>query len=423
MKRILFISLMLLLLFSFPLLGTQHDSPQQESITLRGRVLAGDSHKALSNASITIEGGNTSSVTNQDGYFVLKIPSLLKNSNIVIRYLGYENLIIPVVALIDKPNSNIIIKPSSIELGELFVVSGDGSDIVREALKRIPQNYESSPIMMVGFYRESIMKNSNYISLVETVLDIYKSSYKSFEEDQAKIYIGRKATDISPRDTVLMKFQGGINASLMLDVAKHPEIIFSPSLEEYVFSIDQIISINNKAHYKIRFEPLQGITDILFRGNIYIDSDSYAISRMEFNMNVEDRKDAVNIFIRKKPAKMKVDVVEARYVADFIENDGKWFFNYSSTNVAFRVRWTNRLFGLFSTVYNISSEMAITDRYDSAVNKFPRNERIKSSDVIAEKVEHFQNPDFWGDYNVIEPELEISKAIKKLSGKLMRREE
>ena len=142
---------------------------------------------------------------------------------------------------------------------------------------------------------------------------------------------------------------------------------------------------------------------------------------MEFNMNVEEEKEAPKIFIKRKPAKMKVDVNKAQYVVDFIENNGKWYFNYSSIEVIFRVRWTNRFFGLFSTTYTIGSEIAITDRYDNKVLKFPRNERIQSTDVIAEKVEHFLDPDFWGEYNVIEPNQEIMDAVKRLSGKLQRR--
>ncbi len=421
MKKYRMINLLLLLLFSFQLFGD--DVPQAQSYTLRGRVLASDTRDPLSNASVTVGNLNISSVTNQDGYFTLRVPASARNSRLIIRYLGYENLEVPVVTLIDKPTNHILLIPSFIELGPIEIVSGDGSELMREALSRIPQNYSADPNMMVAFYRESIKKNATYISLVETVLDVYKSSYRSYESDQAKIYIGRKATDISPRDTVLMKFQGGISTALMLDVAKNPEIVFGEKGDEYVFTIERMISINNKPHYEINFQPQNGIKDILFRGKVYLDVKSLALVRMEFNMNVEGRKDASNIFIRRKPAKMKVDVEEARYVADFIENDGKWFFNYSSTEVRFRVRWTNRFFGLFATNYTIGSELAVTDRYREGVNKFPRNERIRSTDVIAEKVEHFRDPDFWGEYNVIEPDMEITNAIKRLSGKLMRRRE
>jgi hypothetical protein len=207
----------------------------------------------------------------------------------------------------------------------------------------------------------------------------------------------------------------------MLDIAKNPEVVFGTDGAEYSFHIEGLININNKPHYIISFKPNPGIEEILFRGKIYLDAKSLAFARMEFNMNVEERKDAATIFIRRKPSKMRVEVNDAHYVVDYIENGGKWYFNYSSTEVEFRVRWTNRFFGLFATSYIIGSEMAVTDRYNDNVVKFPRNERIRSTDVIAERVEYFLDPYFWGEYNVIEPDQQITDAIKRLSGKLRRR--
>jgi len=305
---------------------------------IRGRVLGGDTNEPLVNASVSVQQVNVSSVTNQDGYFSIRVPASTKNSQLLIRYLGYENRNIPIITLIDNPNNHITLKPSPIELSEVVVVSGDGKELIKEALQRIPQNYPDNPHMMVAFYR----------------VDIYKATYSSYSNDQAKIYIGRKATDISPRDTVLLKFQGGISDALMLDIAKNPEIVFGTDASEYQFHIEGLININDKPHYVISFAPHPGIKDILFRGNIYLDAASLAFARMEFNMNVEDRKDAANIFIRRKPSKMRVDVNKAQYVVDFTESDGKWFFNYSSTEVSFRVRWTNRFFGLFAPLIQLA---------------------------------------------------------------------
>ncbi len=396
---------------------------QNDMISIRGRILAADSGKPLFNASISVENSNVAVVSNQDGYFSLRIDASLQNSSLIVRFLGYENRKIPIKELTGKPDTQILLSPSAIQLSEIQVLSGDGTELVRKALSRIPSNYPQEPNMMVAFYRESIKKNGNYISLVEAVLDIYKASYKSYEEDQAKIYIGRKATNISARDTVLMKFQGGISTALLLDVAKKDEIVFGEDGSEYLFTIQGVLNINNKQHYVVAFEPRPEVKEIVFRGTIYIDAQSFAIARMEFNMNVENRKDAAALFIRKKPAKMRVMVEKAHYFVDFIEKDGKWYFNYSSTNLDLRVRWMNRFFGLFATNYSVQSEIAITDRYTDKAAKFPRNERIRSTDVIAEKVEYFTDVNFWGDYNVIEPNLEISKAIKKLSDKLKRRAE
>lgn len=419
-------SILFFLICMLPLVhaGTVEGEQRPDStFVLRGRVLGGDTNQPLVNASITVSQANVSSITNQDGYFSIRVPASTRNARIIIRHLGYENREIPVITLIDSPNNHIALVPSPIQLGEVQVVSGDGRELVQEALRQIPRNYPEDPTMMVAFYRESVKKGSRHISLVEAVLDVYKASYRSYSNDQARIYIGRKATDISPRDTVLLKFQGGISDALMLDIAKNPEIVFGTDGDEYNYHIEGLININNKPHYMITFQPRDGIPDILFRGIIYLDAASLAFARMEFNMNVEDRKDAANIFIRRKPSRMRVEVSHAHYVVDFTENDGKWHFNYSATEVEFRVRWTNRFFGLFATTYTIGSEMAITDRYGDNVVKFPRNERIRSTDVIAEKVEHFQDPNFWGEYNVIEPDQEITDAIKRLSGKLQRRQD
>ena len=416
------ITLLLIVCLS-PATSLLYSNMQQEgsTIQLRGRVLGGDTNQPIVNASVTIESVNVSTVTNQDGYFSIRVPAESRNSKLIIRHIGYSNREIPVITLIDSPNNHIALIPAPIELGELQVVSGDGSQLVKDALYKIPQNYSPSPNMMVAFYRESIKKGSSYISLVETVLDVYKASYRSYNNDQSRIYIGRKATDITPRDTVLLKFQGGISDALMLDIAKNPEIVFGTDGSEYNFHIEGLINFNNKPHYRISFTPLSMIEDILFRGTIYLEHETLAFARMEFNMNVEDRKDAANIFIRRKPSKMRVEVVKAQYVVDYIEDNGNWYFNYSGTDVEFRVRWTNRFFGLFSTNYLISSEIAITDRYDDNIIRFPRSERIRSTDVIAERVEYFLDPTFWGEYNIIEPDQEITDAIDRLSDKLRRR--
>lgn len=388
---------------------------------LKGRVLALDTRKPLPSASISIRNSNVSTITNDDGYFSIRIPQNRTNQPLIVRHLGYSNKEVSIHTLRENPNAPILLAPAAIELDELEILRGDGAELVRNALHRIPKNYATDPNMMVAFYRESIRKNNNFISLVETVLDVYKESYKTYSNDLARIYIGRKATDVSPRDTLLLKFQGGINDALLVDIAKNPEMVFGENGEYYHFTIERMILINDKPNYVISFKPKYESLDLLFRGTIYLEQNSLAFTRMEFNMNVENRPEAASLFVRHKPSRMRVTIDEAAYLVDYIEKDGKWYFNYSSTRLGLRIKWTNRFFGLFSTYYTVASEMAITDRYTDDVTKFPRSERIKSTDVIAEKVEYFQDPNFWGDYTVIEPNEKIASAIKKLSGKLKRR--
>lgn len=422
MKTAFFLSIFILYLNIFVVFAENNTMQQDSLINIQGKIVAQDTRKPLMYASVSVKDSRITTVSNQDGFFTLRVPEKYLYAQFVVQFLGYKNKSLPLNAFVDKENRIIYMQPSSIRLSEIEIVSGEGRQLIREAIERIPTNYSRDPSMMVAFYRESIKKGSKYLSLVEAVLDVYKASYHSYSNDQARIYIGRKATDINPRDTIFMKFQGGISSALLLDIAKNTEIVFNNFGNEYKFNIESMVNINNKPHYAISFLPREKTTDILFRGTVYLDAVSLAFSRMEFFMNVENRKDATRIFVKKKPRSMRVRAEQAKYVVNFIEQDGKWLFNYCSTEVRFKVRWKNRFFGLFSSIYTISSEVAITDQYEENITKFPRKERIHSTDVIAEKVEYFIDPHFWGNYNVIQPDIEINNAIKKLSGKLQRRE-
>ena len=413
----------IVVLFVFSFIQVNAETAQETTYLLQGRVLCADTHRPLSNAGISVQETNVTTVTNQDGFFSVRAPIASRNSQLVIRHPGYENLSVPIVTLIDRPNNNIRLIPTSIALGEIIVMGGDGTALVQEALRRIPRNFSTEPTMMVAFYRESIRRgNNNFVSLVEAVVDVHKASYTSFASDQARIYIGRRATDISPRDTILLRFQGGLTGALMLDVAKHPNLVFYNQGAEYNFTISGMMSVNDRPHYVVTFQQRPHITDILFRGTLFIDAQTLAIARMEHYMNVEGRRDASNVFVRRMPSRMEVEFTRARYTVDFVEDNGTWFFNHSSMEIDFRVRWRNRFFGLFATNYSIRSEMAITDRYTDDIVRFTRAERVLSTDVIAERVEHFQDPYFWGEYTVIEPEQHITEAIRRLSGRLQRRD-
>jgi hypothetical protein len=64
------------------------------------------------------------------------------------------------------------------------------------------------------------------------------------------------------------------------------------------------------------------------------------------------------------------------------------------------------------------SEIAITDRTEEEVVKFTPKERLKKGDIFTEELAAFADPDFCGDYNVIEPDQSIESAIRRLNRKL-----
>jgi hypothetical protein len=62
--------------------------------------------------------------------------------------------------------------------------------------------------------------------------------------------------------------------------------------------------------------------------------------------------------------------------------------------------------------------MAVTDWEKTSDKPVKPAERIKTTVVMSDEISGFADHEFWGEYNVIEPEKPIETAIKKIQKKL-----
>jgi hypothetical protein len=391
---------------------------QQNMITIKGKVIDAETRTPLVFATVAVMETNVAIVTNIDGEFTLKIGETVTSKNLEVTFLGYKNKILPISDLKDNGAKNIIeLEAAPIPIKEIVVKPLDPNEIVRKAIQNIGKNYESEPNLMTAFYRETIRKNRTYVSIGEAVVEIFKAPYfNDVRFDGARIYKGRKSSDVQKMDTVLFKLQGGPVSVLQLDIVKNTEsVLTKEAMDYYNYSISGVIEIDNKPHYVIDFLQKPSVDIPLFMGSLFINMETYAITEVEFGFNLQDKEAAASIFIRKKPVGMKVIPEVATYRTKYREQDGKLHFVYSRAEVKFKVDWNKRL---FNTYYTTMSEIAVTDRTDKEVIKFAGKDKIKYSDVFTDKVSAFADKEYWGDYNVIEPDQSIESAIRRLSKKL-----
>lgn len=401
--------------FAVSSLSGKKSDQQQEYITIRGKVVDSETGNPLVFATVAVKESNVAMVTNIDGEFTIKLIPPVDSKSLEVSFLGFKNKVLNIGEL--KSGKNIIsLEPAPIPIKEIVVRPIDPESIVQEAIDNISRNYESEPNLMTSFYRETIRKNRTYVSIGEAVVEIFKAPYTNDRYDAARIYKGRKGSDVDKMDTVLFKLQGGPVSVLQLDLAKNSESILTRSaMQYYNYSLGGVIEIDGKPHYIIEFVQKPTVDFPLFMGTLYIDMESHAISEAEFGYNLEDKVKAADIFIRKKPLGMEVTPEVATYRAKYREQDGKWHFEYSRAEVRFKVNWKKKL---FNTYYTTMSEIAVTDRTAEEVVKFAGKDKLRNTDVFSEKVVAFSDPDFWGDYNVIEPDQSIESAIRRLSRKL-----
>lgn len=405
--------------YSYATVYLQEEQQEQNYNSYSGEILDSETKKPLVFATLTLEGSNISTVTNTEGAFSLKIPKSTVEGNISISFLGYKTKTVSLNEL--RPEKNeIMLDMASIELSEVnLTVPKSAEGLVRETLANKGENYFNDPTIMTAFYRETIKKRRKNVSLSEAVVTIYKAPYNTPKRDAVQLYKARKSTDYSKLDTVALKLEGGPFNTLYVDIMKYPEYIFTnEDISKYAFSFDQSTRVNDRLIYVVNFEQHNFIYEPLYKGKLYIDSQNKILTSAIYSLNITDPDKAAKLFVRKKPANANVWPTDVAYRVDYREKDGKWYYGYSNVLLEFKINWDDRF---FNSVYSMTAEMAITDweRNTEKANLKAR-EKMKSRIILSDEASGFSDSDFWGEYNIIEPEKSIESAIKKIQRQLKR---
>lgn len=397
--------ILLLSVLTFPVVTAQSGLHE-----VRGRVTDANTGSPLAYCNVLVDGTHIATVTNNEGEFLLKLAG--NEARLVFRFLGYMERKLNVDELVQLKGV-VRMTQVAFQLPQIDVLTQDGSDLVRVMLDRIDQNYPGQEMLMTAFYRESIRKSRTYVSLAEAVVDIQKQPYSSYKYDAARLYKARKQSDYTRLDTLVFKLMGGPYNSLYLDVMKNPQILFTDRVfDNYRFKFNKVEYMDQRMVYVVDFEHVQYTEEPLYAGKLYIDAQNMALKSAIFSLDLTRRDDVVRLFIRKKPANAEVTPIQADYRIDYIEKDGKWYYGYSRIELGMKINWKRKL---FHTFYYSTLEMAVTDREQSSDNKAIRfRDRLRLDVIISDAADGFSDPDFWGPYNVIEPDKPIEAAIRKI---------
>jgi len=332
-----------------------------------GEIVDDNTKKPLVFATLTIEGTNVSTISNTEGQFSLKVPQSSEGENVIVSFLGYKTISLPISQF----------------------SSGNNEILMTELITEL------------------------------SVVNIYKTPYSSQRIDAVELFKARKSTDYSKLDTVALKLQGGPFNALFVDMVKYPDYIFTKeSIGYYDFSFVNSTRVDDKLIYVVNFKQKPGIIDPLFKGKLYIDAENKILTSAIYSLNITDKKLASKMFVRKKPNNANVWPTEVAYRVDYREKNGKWYYGYSNVLLEFKIDWDKKL---FNSVYSMSCEMAVTDWEKNIDNFKPKSkERMKSNIILSDEAIGFADPDFWGEYNIIEPEKSIESAIRKIQRQLRR---
>lgn len=377
---------------------------------ITGRIFDMYSKELIPSATITINNTNIGTVSNKDGAFRLAIPDSLVQNAISISHVGYENKVFH-ASDAKRNHIELPLEPKVISLQEVVIRVVDPVHVLEQMIRNRDDNYAQTPSWLTAFYRENIEHKKKNLDLTEAVLGIYKTGYQRENiRDQVKLIKMRRTVDRQERDTLLTKVRSGINSMLMLDVVKYlPEfLLFNNTHKLFDYTYTDMSVVDNRLVYVISFEQKKGITDPLFKGRLYVDTENYALLEVHFEINPEYVEKATNMFVEKHSKRLRLTLRRAAYSVSYRPStDGKYYINHVRGDIDFRVRRRRQL---FSSTLKVWFEM-VNCKVDTVdIQPIPKTERLSPRTVFSE-TPHAYDPDFWGSFNVIVPEEELKAFI------------
>ena len=359
---------------------------------------------------VSVSAGRISVVTNEDGDFTLKLNQMPQA--VRISHLGYKT---QMLNLKDGKTEGLQIRlvPTTIQLREVIVRKWDPRELVDIAIDKIPENYSRVPELLKGFYRETAMKRRHYIYVAEGVEDMYKTPYnRGTSRDRVSIVKGRRLLSQKTSDTLGVKVVGGPVQAVIMDLVKNRDFLLNKEdLDFYRFEMGAPEFINDRQQFVVLMEPNAVTNYALYHGKLFIDAERLAFTRIELDLDMRDRDKATQTMLVKKPFGVRFKPRELSTVVDYRYEEGVTRISYLRNTFRFNCDWKRRL---LSTSFTATCEMAVTDSQSDNVQPIANRSSFDSHDAYYDKVEYFMDPEYWRNYNIIEPSESLDKAIKKL---------
>ncbi len=384
-------------------------APEQRYFTVEGIVYDRYSKEPLASASVNIKGADIGTVTNLDGRFRITLIDSLLHSIIHISHLGYENTEINASVVADK-FSDFELEPKVITLQEVVIRAVNPMQTVQKMIQAREQNYATTPMYSTAFYREGVEHKKRNVDLTEAVIRVYKAGCQRSVVDQVKLIKMRRVVDKQEKDSILTKVKSGVQAALLLDLIKELPEFLTPDDPAcpYVYAHTDICVVDGRLANVISFEQREGDKDPLYKGQLYIDTENYALIEARFEVNPQFVEKATSMFVERHSRGYRITLQKAAYVVSYKPSaDGIYQINHVRGDLEFKARRKRQW---FSSTLKVWFEMVNCSMEPGDNQGIPRNERLSQRTVFSE-TPHSYDANFWEHFNIILPEDKLKELI------------
>lgn len=267
-------------------------SAQEKFITLTGKITDSETRQPIPFVNVQLKSRSTGTSTNHDGEFIFKIPESQSSDTLLISSIGYKVLTVPLSGI--GRNLSVTLEPAVVELAEVTVNATSGLELLKKALAKIPENYDTANVQLTAFYRENVWLGDTELSFSESVLEVHRTfKVAKAPNDQIRILKGRKKKIDYGREAQLYYWlsgpANGARGSLAEDLIKYRNAKYSPfnHTNFRYYNYDYVETIKEDDHNIIVLSilPKKKSSRALMNMKVFIQEESLAIARFDLALN------------------------------------------------------------------------------------------------------------------------------------------
>lgn len=388
---------------------------QDRFLTLTGTVTDAHTGQGIPFASIYLRTGTSGTATNTVGEFVFKYRDANVTDTLLVSSIGYRPYRQPLQAI--GKDIAIALEPAAVTLAGVTVTARTGLEILKEAVEKIPQNYDTTAVQYTAFYRENVWLDDFELTQAEAVLDIYRP-FKAGKDlnEQIRLVKGRKKKMDYGREAQLYYWMNGTSngarGSLSEDLVKYCRAKYSPLNPEnyryYNYTHTETIREGDRDLLVLDVTPRRKARKGYLRMRLFLDDATLAIVKYNFALTEAgirrvSRKDKGLLFaIMSAVVHVSTEYHTFQYTVSYSNQNNKWYLNRVTRHWEILVdskkrNWTDRL-------WRADMDLVMTDLRTDNVQPFTEGDIAGSQAPMHTMIASEYDAAFWENYNVLKTE-------------------
>ena len=387
-----------------------------QTTTVSGFVYHASDSIPLPFVNVGLPNSSYGTITNSEGFFTLKIPHSPPSDSIQFSHLGFESdqLIIPP----SETSIEVFLAPVSVELEEVVITPIPAEEVLTLMLKNIPVNYSQKEEFYEGAFTEWLSANQNG-KLTEAAFRIHVPPHSGEISDKVgyariKLLKGRKYDYIIEEEVKQLVHVGvGPHGAARKDVMHKIPLFFQPKrFKWFDYRIRNIEYIDDQSYYVIDFNPKQGKKKDLYAGTAYINTDNYALVRLDTYLPDQSKPHAGpgaagKVFLKMMGINLSITEVTETIIYQNI--NGTYHYSYCLVNGYVSVKHKDK---------NKDYDLSITTELH--LSPTPNENRVKYVDSTLYNGNGLEDATgkydlaYWKDYQRIEPTSKLKETLEKI---------